>query len=365
MAHLTGIYLIDAPASALNNAGAVKEGRGDNVTAVKKIKTPMGALPYVSAQAQRYWLRTTLADEKGWTASPVFREDKVAYTDADPVTYAEDDLFGYMRAGSKGTDSKTAAGRAAVSARGATAVDKDTTLTRVSPLKIGTAVATAPTNITRDWGTMARIQDGDPVPFEHEFYRAHLLAPWAIDLTAVGTFFTSKRTGSLNLDSVRIERAKEAKATEVEVRGQKAWRLPRDVRVARVASVLRALGRLDGGAKHTLHLTDTAPALCVFAVLDHGNQVFQRLVGSRDGENTCFRLDVLDEVLSVHGDSLRSDVYIGWARGLLEGEHAALEAWLKDPSNLRGKRVHLGHPRAMLGAFVDEMLKPENDPWML
>jgi CRISPR-associated protein Cst2 len=364
MAHLTGIYLIDAPASALNNAGFVKQGRADNVTEVKKIKTPMGMLPYVSAQAQRYWLRATLAEDKSWTASPVFREDKIAYTDADPVSYAEDDLFGYMRASSKGTDSKTAAGRAAVSARGATAVDKDTTLTRVSPLKIGTAVATVPTNITRDWGTMARIQDGDPVPFEHEFYRAHLLAPWAIDLTAVGTFFTSKRTGSLNLDSVRIERAKEAKATEVEVRGQKAWRLPHEVRVARVASVLRALGRLDGGAKHTLHLTDTAPALCVFAVLEHGNQVFQRLVGSRDGEHTCFRLDVLDEVLSVHGDSLRSDVYVGWARGLLEGERAALEDWLKDPSNLRGKRVHLGHPRALLEAFIDEMYKPENESWM-
>ncbi len=41
--------------------------------------------------------------------SPVFREDKVAYTDANPLLYAEDDVFGYMRApGGKGkeTDEK-------------------------------------------------------------------------------------------------------------------------------------------------------------------------------------------------------------------------------------------------------------------
>src|SRR6185312_679186 len=110
MAHISGILLIDCPASALNNAGkSIEMERNDpgneNWTAIKKIRTAQGVFPYVSAQAVRYWLRETLKTIPGWTSSPVFREDKVAYTDADPIAYAEDDVFGYMRApGGKGQE---------------------------------------------------------------------------------------------------------------------------------------------------------------------------------------------------------------------------------------------------------------------
>src|SRR5829696_9010309 len=101
MPFVTGLLLIDAPASALNNAGAALGARTDNTVAVKSIRTRTGdQYPYVSAQAFRYWLRTTLEDhtESGWKAAPIFRESKVAYTDANPIRYWDDDLFGYMRA---------------------------------------------------------------------------------------------------------------------------------------------------------------------------------------------------------------------------------------------------------------------------
>ena len=61
MSFLTGIIVVDAPASALNNAGADAEARRENAGAVKLIRTPQGQFPYVSAQALRYWLRTQLA----------------------------------------------------------------------------------------------------------------------------------------------------------------------------------------------------------------------------------------------------------------------------------------------------------------
>ena len=115
MSQLTGILVVDAPASALNNAGADTEARTDNAVAVKFIRAPSGQrFPYVSAQAVRFWLRTQLARQDGRTSSPVFRETKVAYTDAEPTKYAEDDLFGYMRAASKSTDEKKAAKRAEI-----------------------------------------------------------------------------------------------------------------------------------------------------------------------------------------------------------------------------------------------------------
>jgi len=54
MAFVTGVLLIDAPASALNNLGNVPGRLFDNVAGVKVIRTREGAYPYVSAQAFRY-----------------------------------------------------------------------------------------------------------------------------------------------------------------------------------------------------------------------------------------------------------------------------------------------------------------------
>lgn len=88
MAFVTGLLLIDAPASALNNLGQIEGERFENSTGVKVIKAKDGQYPYVSAQAFRYWLRTTLEKaDLGWQAAPVYREEKVAYTDANPIRW--------------------------------------------------------------------------------------------------------------------------------------------------------------------------------------------------------------------------------------------------------------------------------------
>ncbi|MCI0616902.1 type I-B CRISPR-associated protein Cas7/Cst2/DevR, partial [bacterium] len=103
MSFISGLLLIDAPASALNNSGQPIPGAiTDNSSATKFIKTKEGNFAYVSAQAFRFWLRTTLeANGNGWKSAPVYREEKVAYTDANPIRWWDDDLFGYMRAPSK------------------------------------------------------------------------------------------------------------------------------------------------------------------------------------------------------------------------------------------------------------------------
>jgi CRISPR-associated protein Cst2 len=51
-------------------------------------------------------------------------------------------------------------------------------------------------------------QEGDPIPCEHEFYRAHLLGLLSLDLSAAGTFFDGERVGFKNLDSNRRDAAK-------------------------------------------------------------------------------------------------------------------------------------------------------------
>lgn len=362
MSHVTGVLIIDAPASALNNAGPDTESRTDNAVAVKFIRAPEGRYPYVSAQAIRYWLRTSLAREEGWSGSPVFREAKVAYTDAEPTLYDEDDLFGYMRAASKSKDEAKAAKRAEIAAA-STPIDKDTgEVTRISPFRVGTMVSTTPVRITSDFGTMARAE-GDPVPHEHQFYRAHLKGPFSIDLTTAGTFFDSLRVGFKNIDKNRIENAEKAGAKSVEVRGFKAWRLPIEKRRDRVAKLVRMIGRLEGGAKQALHLTDTAPSFLAFAVCKHGNQPFMRLFTEGDAGTTVFRPDVLEEACRVFKDDLQSDIYIGWAQGFLDNERKKFEAFLEDKPKHHGCRIHVGHPREAAEAFAKALLNPEHEAW--
>jgi CRISPR-associated protein Cst2 len=160
MSFFTSIFLIDAPASALNNLGAIEGSRNDNSVGVKIIKTREGAYPYVSAQAFRYWLRNTLEKgEFGWQASPMYREEKIAYTDANPLRYWDDDLLGYMRAASKKESAREK--KQADTTRG-NETPTEETLTRVSPLRVSTLVSVAPVTPTDDFGVMAR-HDGNPV----------------------------------------------------------------------------------------------------------------------------------------------------------------------------------------------------------
>jgi len=362
MSHVTGVLMVDAPASALNNSGKDEEARTDNAVAVKSIRAPEGRFPYVSAQAVRFWLRTSLALDQAWSASPVFRETKVAYTDAEPTLYAEDDLFGYMRAASKSTDEKKAAKRAEIAEK-STPIDADVgEVTRVSPLRVGTLVATTPIRVTGDFGTMARAE-GDPVPHEHQFYRAQLKAPFGIDLTAAGTFFSSKRVGYKNIDKNRIESAKKAGATEMKVRGFDALRLPIAIRRERVAMLLRAIGRLEGGAKQTLHLTDTAPSALILAVCKSGNQPFLRSFGEGDRGTTVFREDVFEEALRVFADDLQGDVYVGWSKGFLDAERAKLDALVADQARRHGRIVHVGHPREMADKLAAAFASDSAGAW--
>nr|WP_322494893.1 hypothetical protein [Chloroflexus sp.] len=179
MAFVTGLFLIDAPALALNNLGTIPGAREENTVGVKMITTKAGNFPYVSAQAFRYWLRTTLKERvPEWKASPIFREEKIAYTDANPIKYWDDDLFGYMRAPGKSDTAKKSREQLTMLDEATPVTD---TITRASPLRVSTLVSIAPVNPTNDFGVMSR-HEGNPVPHEHQFYRTTLKGLFSLDL---------------------------------------------------------------------------------------------------------------------------------------------------------------------------------------
>jgi CRISPR-associated protein Cst2 len=349
MAFVTGMFLIDAPASALNNLGAIPGEREDNTAGVKVIKTREGSFPYVSAQSFRYWLRSTLQERiHAWKAAPIYREEKIAYTDANPLLYWDDDLFGYMRAPSKKESAK--AKREADTSRSGETETTDT-ITRVAPFRVSTLVSIAPVTPTNDFGTMSR-QEGNPVPFEHQFYRTTLKGLVSLNLSACGTFSYRNKTGFRNLDDVRINQAKETAGIEP-LDTEKSYRLPVHMRLERIRALFEGLALLEGGAKQALHYTDVSPVLTIFAVTKGGNHIFNYVVGANRQGLPEINRSALQEILTVNADQILSPIYVGWTLGYLDEERAKLESFIREHSAISSQPLQLYHPRQ---AFEELML---------
>jgi len=361
MSFITGLLLIDAPASALNNLGSVPGARTDNTTGVKLIKTKEGAYPYVSAQAFRYWLRTTLENsDLGWQAAPIYREEKIAYTDANPLLYWDDDLFGYMRAPSKKESAKAKREADATRANETETVE---TVTRVAPFRVSTLISIAPVTVVDDFGVMAR-QEGNPVPHEHQFYRTTLKGLFSLDLYASGTFWYSSKTGFRNLDEVRKEQAEKSQLQSVD--GEMAYRLPFEQRLQRLTTLFEGLARLEGGAKQTLHYTDVSSALVILAATKGGNHIFGHTINATPRGIPQINIESLREALTIFQNEILSDVYIGWVKGYLDEERARFETALTDENQLKplANRIRLSHPREAYQALLAALKDEKNKSWL-
>lgn len=356
MSFFTGLILIDAPASALNNLGQIEGERYDNSTGVKVIRVQDGYFPYVSAQAFRYWLRTTLEQtQPEWKAAPIYREEKIAYTDADPIKWWDDDLFGYMRAPSTRESAK--AKRAADESRKGETETNDT-ITRVAPFRMSTLISIARVTPTSDFGVMSR-HEGDPVPHEHQFYRATLKGLFSLNLKSAGTFSYRQKTGFRNLDNIRIEKAKKEGLQEIP--GQKAYRLPLEQRVKRITTLFEGMAVLDGGAKQTLHYTDVAPVVAIMAVIKGGNHIFGHIINANGRGLPELNIEALKESLRVFKEEILSDIYIGWVRGYRDEERAKIEALAAQPDY---NNLKICHPREAFKSLSAALGDDKNKAWL-
>src|SRR6266567_2662713 len=350
--------LIDAPASALNNLGNIIGERDENTVGVKVIRTrERDTYPYASAQAFRYWLRTTAQTRvEGWQAAPIYREEKIAYTDSNPVLWWDDDLFGYMRAPAKKPAAKEQ--RAADPSRQKETETVDP-VTRISPFRVSTLVSIQSVPITNDFGVMAR-QEGHPVPHEHQLYRATLQGLFSLDLHACGTFSYRNKAGYRNLDAVRAELARQQGLEHLEE--EKAYRLPLEERVRRVQGLFEGLALLEGGAKQAIHYTDVTPAFCILAVTRGGNHIFGHSVGANNKGLPEIKLEALREALTTMSDEILSPVYVGWVRGYLDEQRAQLEQFIEDFS--ARSPILIRHPRDAYREFVADLARSENAYWL-
>jgi CRISPR-associated protein Cst2 len=331
---LTGAVLIEANGAALNNAGQAAEGvRVENVIAVKAIRIGRLRYPYISGQAWRRWWREVLYSDFGWTPSEITREAKSAYTRGDPITYEEDDLFGYMaarkRARGRGRSSRESETSESAESEGSTG-----TYRRISPLKNSLLISVLPNTIERDFGHFSRnLPPGsDIIPFESEHYTTYLQGTFTISLIDVGCFQVGEMY-DLSEDIFAINRSK----LEVDSTNDRLFRLPKEQRINRVKQVIQALAKLRGGAHLARNLSDVSPVVVLAGFVDGGNAPFQRLFEpDTDFERVCLNISRLRSVIEDYRDRLLATtnghaLFFGYRPTILANEQEVLEALANDP----------------------------------
>lgn len=341
-----GFILIDVDVVALNNAGKSTTSNFDNAVATKSISKNGRKYTYVSGQAWRYWWRNTLQKQLNWELSPITRESKIAFTDANPIKYADDDIFGYMRAAkAPKLDDK---GEVVTDNKGKPKLE-NVTVTRISPLKNSAIVSVTSVSTEENWSSMAR-QDGDSVPYSKEEYSAVMKGMFALDLTHSGTFSNYNKTGFKNLTGLLQKEALENGATTINdpfvtnAKGepQQLIRLDKATRTKRIIETIKALKFISGGAMQTSNMADVAPKFIILSTMNVGNHPFTHIVNSGINQRT-FNLNVngLKEVLNDFKDQFEGKIYVGTRSGFLDKiDMEALNKLAEEDSNLVLKTVN-------------------------
>lgn len=363
MRHIIGLMIIDAPHSALNNMGMEPGALTENVVSVKKIQIQQDIYPYVSAQAIRYWWRGVLSEKYNWIASPIIRDAKIARTEADPLTYPDDDVFGYMSAKKveiseveskeiEEQDSETEkietqkpkAKKKSKSKKKTT----DITVTRVSPLKNSPLISISPVKLVNDFGVMAR-QEGNPVPYEHQFYSCVFKGLFSLSIDQVGVFNTLNRAGFQNLREEMFDNIKNNEVFE-RIDENKNIYIKKQERIKRIIETIDAIKYIYGGAKQTLHLTDVTPKIIILTLIKGGNHLFMNVMNNQKGIPK-FSFEALKEVVKDYQDIFETKVYIGHRTGFMD---ELKEDFIKLSEESPEFFIY-GTPNEIIDQFIEEL----------
>lgn len=340
-----GLILLDVDVVALNNAGKSTMSNFDNAVATKTIYKNGKSYVYVSGQAFRCWWRDTLQKNLDWKLSPITREDKIAFTNANPIIFPDDDVFGYMRAASETVkDEKTQKEKKV-----------NVTVTRISPLKNSAIISVAAVRPVENWSSMAR-QEGDSVPYGKQEYSAIMKGMFSLDLSMVGTFSNYNKTGFQNLSEKLKKDALECGGVEIEdayVTNHKLVQMPIEIRKQRASDTIQALKTISGGAMQTNNMGDVTPKFIILATTSTGNHPFSHVVKTDGEKDEVAKLNIsgIREVLNEYKDIFVGKVFIGKRSGFFDDEDKDLKQLQSDYDNV----VQLGSVNEVIDAYCAQM----------
>jgi CRISPR-associated protein Cst2 len=358
---LTGAVLIEANGAALNNAGLAEDVRTEQTIVVKSVRVGRLHFPYVSGQAWRRWWREVLYADFGWKPSPMFvsKSPQQAFTKGDPITYEEDDLFGYMAARKRADKRSRKSEQKKIAAKG--------TNRRISPLKNSLLISVLPNVIVRDFAHLSRHQQDpqirllpdspsqDPLLWGSEHYPTYLQGVFTISLSDVGRFVLGEMA-DLSEDIVNEHKG----VLQKDANNDRTYWLPKEERIRRVKEVLLALARLRGGARLARNLSDVAPVVVLVGFLDGGNAPFQRIFEPDDNnERVLLNLTRLRSVLEDYQDRLLVEgndkaLFFGYRPTVLANEVEVLKQFQNDELFSRLIQV-AGTPQQALERAVEKV----------
>lgn len=320
-----GFVLLDVDAVALNNAGKNTSSNFDNAVATKRIRKNGRTYVYVSGQAWRSWWRDSLQKNLNWELSPVTRDSKIAFTEANPLKYSDDDIFGYMKAAKEvildenGNPVKDKKGKEKT---------ENVTVTRISPLKNSAIISVASVNPEENWSSMAR-QEGDSVPYGKHEYSAIMKGMFSLDLSQVGTFSDYNKTGYVNLSAKLKKEALDSGASEIKdefVPNHKLIRIEKPTRLKRATETILALKNIAGGAMQTNNMGDVTPKFIILATTKTGNHPFSHIATNSGAYDEYATIDInaLQEVIKDYKNDFVGKIFIGKRAGFMDEKNDAL-----------------------------------------
>lgn len=297
--------------------GNVNSGWNEGVVQVlKKVERPDGQThPYISGQAIRHYLRSTMADLQ--RANTEFDKDFLKFsptksntdpkapiiTEGLPEKYIDDDIFGFMNATSKGT------------------------WRREAPLRVSSAYGMFPYRRDRDLGTRSAVEEKRSGQAGGSIYETEI------------TNNIFRCTLLLELDRVGIWKAFESTDS-------KEGMTQATVKRERVKLLLLSMKYLWGGGRITRMLVDLAPHFIIYARMCHKVPIFlTRLrVSYQDGK---YLLDSasLRETLADYREDI-GKLIVGVRSGFLGNDD-----WISDIANFKGSRVF------SISGAIDAMLE--------
>ncbi len=325
--YIAGTFLVQANEAFLNGGG-LAAGEDQTTTMPKFMWVNGQKVPYVSSQAWKHWLRSTLIEETGWPASNLRavgwnakgNTAKIAGM-LNPLEYREDDIFGYMFAYSSKDIPKTLTEeqKKIVETLPKTQIVRPA----VFLASLMGAIQTKGT-ISKDDAFVHLPGDSTPLPYTTGFYNADLNAIFGIDVSRLGVYNNLDET-EVNPDL--IENALKVKTIESEVtplpKDKKAIfkRVNLDVyRQECVKALVGALGVMRGGAKLAQFGADISPKALVCVGLDFCAPILNNLFESGSSGKPKLNIELLKEIMMDYKERVTSKLVIGVRKDYLEND---------------------------------------------
>jgi CRISPR-associated protein Cst2 len=380
LTHITGTFLIQAEGAFLNGAG-LDTGEDKNAVIPKTFADGRNRVPYVSSQAWRRWLRLTFQQENPQEPAAELRAlsfnargnpDKIG-TDMDPIKFAEDDIFGYMRA-EKGqgrvakdveaseedtdaeSDAEALSESAPAKSKGKQKAEKTKAVMRPSPFSSSILKSLRNNGWQGEDEGFVHLKEGSPLPYKTKFYNTQLQGVFGLSYARLGVF---RNEG----DRIELEASLVAKySAENAIKrndGREIYEVVDSKRRERATMILRALAVLRGGAKQAQFGTDVSPKAIIVAGLNCGNLIFNDLFEERDGQ-PAIKINALKQTLDDYRSRIVTPVFIGVRDGYLHPDsEREVRSWIEGGAKLAGDTqgfdVRLSSPIKAIDALTEQL----------